>query len=118
GGRIGVLIEVNCETDFVARNESFQELVRDLAMHVAAAQPLYLDRASVPMEAVEAEREILRAQALAEGKKPEIVEKMIEGRLNKFFERVCLEEQPFIKDPDQTVGELVRHASGTIGEKI
>lgn len=117
-GRLGVLVEVNCETDFVAKNQDFKAFVHDIAMHIAAANPQYLTREAVPAEVVEKERETLAAQARAEGKPEAIVEKMVEGRLGKFFESVCLEEQPFVKDPDITVGELVKSTIARIGENI
>lgn len=119
GGRIGVLIEVNCETDFVARTEPFRALVRDLAMQVAAASPRFIRREEVPAAEVEKEREILRARALEEGKPAHIVDKIVEGRLEKqFFTQACLEEQPFIKNPDQTVGDLLKETIARLGENI
>lgn len=119
GGRIGVLIEVNCETDFVARTEPFRALVRDLAMQVAAASPRFVRREEVPAAEVEKEREILRARALEEGKPAHIVDKVVEGRLEKqFFTQACLEEQPFIKNPDQTVGDLLKETIARLGENI
>ncbi|GIW44791.1 MAG: elongation factor Ts [Candidatus Binatia bacterium] len=118
GGKIGVLIEVNCETDFVARTDEFQELVRDLAMQVAAASPRWVRREEVPAEVIEAERNIYRAQAAGSGKPPQVVEKIVEGKLEKFFADFCLLEQPFIKDPDRTVGQLVTEAIARIGENI
>src|SRR5437870_8841698 len=111
GGKVGVLVEVNCETDFVARSEEFQQLVKDIAMHVAAAEPRYVSRDEVTPEMLEKERDIARAQAKNDPKnanKPEqVIEKIVEGRLNKFYEEVVLLDQPFIKDPAKTVGELV-----------
>ena len=118
GGRIGVLVEVNCETDFVAKNEAFRSFVHDIAMHIAAANPLYVRREDVPQELIDKEREILKSQALQEGKPEAIVEKMVEGRLNKYYQSICLEEQPFIKDPDLTVGDLLKQTIATIGENI
>lgn len=118
GGKIGVLIEVNCETDFAARNEEFQILVKDLAMQVAASCPAYIRREDVPQAVVEKERSILAAQPDVVGKPPQAQEKMVEGRLNKFFAQSCLMEQPFIKDPKITVQELVSQKSGKIGERI
>ena len=118
GGRVGVLIEVNCETDFVARTREFQELVRNLAMQVAAAGAEYVRREDVPAERVAREREILAAQ-LAEEKKPaNILEKIVEGRLNKFFSEICLLEQPYIKDDKITVGSLVQEATAKTGENV
>jgi elongation factor Ts len=117
-GRIGVLVEVNCETDFVAKNETFRTLVHDIAMQIAAAKPAYVRREDVPEEVVAREREILAAQARGEGKPPHIVEKIVAGRLEKFFQEACLLEQPFIRDPDRTVGELLAEAIARIGENI
>lgn len=117
-GRIGVLIEVNCETDFVARTEAFRELVHDLALQVAAANPTCVRRSEVPAEEVEQEREILKNQALQEGKPEGVVEKIVQGRLDKFFQRVCLEEQAFIRDPDLTVGDLVKGKIAELGENL
>ena len=117
GGKIGVLVEINCETDFVARNERFKDLVRDVAMHVAAMSPQYLDRAAVPAEvAVEVKAEL--EKTVPPGKPPEIVEKIVSGKLNKWYEEHTLLEQPFVKDDAQTVGELVNAVSGVLGEKI
>lgn len=118
GGRIGVLLEVNCETDFVAKTDEFHALARDIAMQIAAANPSYVRREEVPAEVLEHEREILRAQALNEGKPANIVEKMIGGRIEKFYKENCLMEQPFIKDPDKTVTDLVNEKIAKIGEKI
>ena len=118
GGKIGVLVEVNCETDFVGRNSDFRAFVRDIAMHIAASNPQYISREEVPAEVIEKEKEILRTQALNEGKPEKVVEKIVEGRINKFFEEVCLLEQPFVKDPDKTVAQLVSEKISTIGENI
>jgi len=117
GGKIGVLVEINCETDFVARNERFKELVRDVAMHVAAMSPQYLDRESVPADVVDGVKAELEKTVPA-GKPPEIVEKILGGKLNKWFEEHTLLEQPFVKDDAQTVGELVKSVSGVLGERI
>jgi elongation factor Ts len=117
-GRIGVLVEVNCETDFVAKTDEFKELVKDIAMQVAAAKPEYVAREEVPVAAVEHEKEVLKAQALNEGKPEHIVEKMIQGRIDKYFKEICLLEQPFIKDPDKTVQQLVTEKIAKIGENI
>lgn len=117
-GKIGVLLEVNCETDFVARNEEFQTLCHDIAMQVAAAKPEFVSREEVPEEEIEKEKAILRAQALNEGKPEKIVEKMVEGRLEKYFQEVCLLEQPFIKDQDVTVQDIVKEAIAKLGENI
>ena len=118
GGRIGVLLEVNCETDFVARNEVFHSFVKDVAMHIAASNPLYISKEEVPAEDIEKEKAVLKAQALNEGKPEKIVDKMVEGRISKFYENYCLLEQPFVKDPDKTVGEILNGLIATIGEKI
>lgn len=118
GGKIGVLIEVNCETDFVAKTDEFKQLARDLAMHIAAQNPTYVSKEQIPAEVVEKEREILRAQALNEGKPEKIVDKMVEGRIEKFFSEVCLLNQPFVRDADVTVGELITSKIASIGENI
>src|SRR5438093_2962860 len=122
GGRVGVLVEVNCETDFAARSDEFQQLVKDIAMHVAAAEPRYVSRDEVTPETLDKEREIARAQARNDPKnanKPEqVIEKIVEGRLNKFYEEVVLLDQPFIKDPAKTVGELVTEKIAKTGEKV
>jgi len=118
GGKIGVLVEVNCETDFVGKNSEFREFVRDIAMHIAASNPQYVSREEVPAEVIEKEKEILRAQALNEGKPEKIVEKMVEGRINKFYEENCLLEQAFVKDPDKTIAQLVSEKIASIGENI
>ena len=117
-GRIGVLIEVNCETDFVAATDDFRQLVHELAMQVAATAPQYVRREDVPAEVVERERELLRRQAEAEGKPAHIVDRIVEGRLDKFFSQVCLEEQPYIRDDSITVGELIKQAIAKLGENI
>jgi len=118
GGRIGVLVEVNCETDFVAKTEEFRSFVRDIAMQIAAMNPKYVKRDEVPEDVVNKEREILRTQALNEGKPEHIVEKIVEGRLEKYFKEICLLEQPFIKDGDKTVEQLVKEKIARIGENI
>ncbi len=118
GGRIGVLVEVNCETDFVAKTEDFQNLVRDIAMHIAAARPEYVGRQEVPADVVNREKEIFRATALNEGKPEHIVDKIIEGRIEKFYKEICLLEQPFVKDPDVTIQELLTAKVAKIGENI
>ncbi len=118
GGRVGVLLEVNCETDFVARNEVFHSFVKDVAMHIAATNPLYISKEDVPAEDIEKEKAVLKAQALNEGKPEKIVDKMVEGRISKFYENYCLLEQPFVKDPEKTVGEILNGLIATIGEKI
>jgi translation elongation factor Ts len=117
-GRVGVLLEVNIETDFAAKNAEFRALVRDIALQIAASKPLYIRKEDVPQEEVEKEKEILKAQALNEGKPEKIVEKMVEGRIEKFYKEICLLEQPFIKDPDKTVQQLVTERIAAIGENI
>lgn len=118
GGRIGVLVEVNCETDFVAKSADFQNLVKDIAMHIAAANPKYVSEAEVDPAELESEKEILRVQALNEGKPAAIVDKMIEGRIKKFYEDVCLLNQHFVKNLDLTIKDLLTEATLKIGEKI
>lgn len=118
GGKIGVLIEINCETDFVARTEDFQAMVKDLAMQVAAASPLYLSVEDVPEEALVREKEVLLEQARESGKPENVLEKIVEGRLKKYYEEVCLLEQKFIKDTDLTVQEVVKNAIAKLGENI
>src|SRR2546423_4867911 len=122
GGKVGVLVEVNCETDFVARSEEFQQLVKDIAMHVAAAEPRYVSRDEVTPEMLEKERDIARAQAKNDPKnanKPEqVIEKIVEGRLNKFYEEVVLLDQPFVKDPAKTVNELLTEKVAKTGERV
>ena len=118
GGKIGVLVEVNCETDFVAKTPVFRQLVKDIAMQIAAANPLYLEPADVPAEVLEKEKEILRAQALNEGKPEKIIDKMVEGRLQKYYKEFCLLEQAFVKDPEKTIRDLVNGKIAEIGEKI
>ena len=118
GSRLGVLLEVNCETDFVARTDDFQEFAKDIAMHIAASQPLAVDREGVPADAVERERAIFLEQAKNEGKPEHIAEKIVEGRMEKFYQENCLMEQVFVKNPDQTIGELVTEITAKIGEKI
>lgn len=118
GGRIGVLIEVNSETDFVAKNEGFRIFVRDMAMQVAASSPLYVTREQVDTELIEKEKEIYRAQAKNEGKPEKIIEKMVEGRIEKFYKEICLLEQPFIKDTDKTVKDVLTDLIARMGENI
>lgn len=117
-GRIGVLVEVNCETDFVAKTDQFKEFAKDIAMQIAAASPRYVRREEVPAEELEKEREILKVQALNEGKPAHIVDKMVEGRIGKYYEEYCLLEQTFIKDPDKTVTALLNEKISKIGENI
>lgn len=118
GGKIGVLVEVNCETDFVAKSEDFQLLVKDIAMHIAAANPKYVQETEVPTAELESEKEILKVQALNEGKPANIVERMIEGRIKKYYEDVCLLNQPFVKDSSKTIKDILTEATLKIGEKI
>ena len=118
GGKIGVLVEVNCETDFVAKSDKFQALVKDIAMQIAAAKPLYVSEAEVPAEELEKEKEILTAQAKNEGKPEAIIAKMVEGRLKKYYADFCLLDQPFVKDSDKTVQQIINEAILSIGEKI
>jgi elongation factor Ts len=118
GGKLGVLVEVNCETDFVARTPEFQEFVKDISMQVAAANPLFVRRAEVPLDTLDKEKEIFRNQALAEGKPEHIVDKIVEGRINKYYAEVCLYEQAYIKDTEQTVENFVKTAIATIKENI
>jgi elongation factor Ts len=122
GGKVGVLVEVNCETDFVARGEEFQQLVKDVAMHIAASEPRYASREEVPADIIDKEKEILRDQLKNDPKnanKPaEVLDKIIEGRINKFYEENVLVDQPFVKDPAKTIGELVTEKIASTGEKI
>jgi elongation factor Ts len=118
GGRLGVLVEVNCETDFVARTDDFQELVRDLAMQVAASNPLYVAREQVPAEVVAKEQYILEEQAKASGRPAQVIAKIVEGRLEKYFQDVCLLEQPFIKDQAISVSDVIKGKIAKIGENI
>ena len=118
GGKIGVMVEVNCETDFVAKTDDFQLFSKDIAMHIAASSPLYIRREDVPPEALEREKGIYRAQAL-DAKKPEkIIDKIVEGKLEKFYGEACLLEQPFVKDPDITIQDLLNGFIGKVGEKV
>jgi elongation factor Ts len=116
--RVGVLLEVNCETDFVARNETFRTMVHDIAMHIAALNPLYVSEDDISEEVLQKEREINRARALEEGKPEKVVDKIVEGRMKKFFEEVCLLNQPFVKDDDITVEGLVQKTIAAVGENI
>lgn len=118
GGKIGVLVEVNCETDFVARTDEFKELARDLAMHIAASAPRYLSKDEVPQSELEKERQIIEQEVAASGKPAEHADKIIEGKLNKFLEEICLLDQPFVKDPSITVGELTKSKIAKLGENI
>jgi len=118
GGKIGVLVEVNCETDFVAKSDAFKELVKDIAMQIAAQKPEFVSQADVPADRVEKEKEILTAQAKNEGKPDAVAAKIVEGRIKKFYKEICLLDQPFVKDQDKTVNDLINEAIGKIGEKI
>jgi len=118
GGKIGVLVEINCETDFAARSADFQELIKGLAMHVAAAAPRFLHREDVPEDVLAEEREIAREQALKSGKPEKVLDRIVEGKIDKFYAENVLLEQAFVKDPEKTVGQLVTDAVGRIGENI
>ena len=118
GGKIGVLLEVNCETDFVAKTDAFKDLCHDLTLQIAASNPLFVSKEDVPTANLDKEREILRAQALNEGKPEKIVDRMVEGRIEKYYKEVCLLEQPFVKNPDITVQTLVNETALASGEKI
>lgn len=118
GGRIGVLVEVNCETDFVAKTDQFQSFVRDIAMQIAASNPLYLSSEEVPQDTIDKEKEILRIQAINEGKPEKIVNNMVEGRIKKYFKEVCLLDQPFVKDPDKSIADYVKEQIAALGENI
>ena len=118
GGKIGVIVEVNCESDFVARTEDFQELLKDIAMHIAATDPRYIRKEDVTEEDLNREKEIYRAQTAAMGKPANVVEKIVEGKMGKFYEEVCLLEQPFIKEQSQTIKDLIAQKVGKLGENI
>ncbi len=118
GGKIGVLLEINCETDFVARNEEFQKLSREIAMQIAAANPQYINSEDVPDSVIEKEKEVMKAQVIEEGKKPEIAEKIVEGKIKKFYEEICLLEQAYIREPKTKISDLVQNAIAKIGENI
>lgn len=118
GGTVGVLVEINCETDFVARTDEFQDLVKDIAMHIAAANPLYVSTDEVPQEAIEKEKEIYREQLKKEGKPEEIIEKILTGKVQKYYEDVCLLEQAFIKEEKKKIKELIQEKIAKIGENI
>lgn len=118
GGKIGVMIELNCETDFVARTDEFQELCRDVAMHIAAVDPKFVSREEVTTDHLDKEREIFREQAIADGKPENIVDRIVEGKIGKYYSECVLLEQPFVKDPDKTIGDLVTERVATIGENI
>ncbi len=118
GGKIGVMVELNCETDFVARTSEFQHLAHDVAMHIAASDPRFIRKEEVTPDILEKEKEIYRAQAQASGKPEKVVERIVEGKMEKFYEEVCLLEQHFIKDPAQTVGQVIASCIGKLGENI
>lgn len=118
GGRIGVLIEVNCETDFVAKTDAFRSLVKDLAMQVAASRPQYVSREEIPAKVLEQERAIYAAAARNEGKPEQVINKIVDGRMEKFYKDVCLLEQPFVKDPDRSIKDIITEAIATMGENI
>jgi elongation factor Ts len=118
GSQLGVLVEVNCESDFVARTEDFRELVHDIAMHIAAADPKFISKENVPDSALEKEREIQRGRALFEGKNEKVVDRVVEGRMSKYYEEVCLLEQPFVKEATLTVGQLIKTRIAKLGENI
>jgi elongation factor Ts len=118
GGKIGVLVEVNCETDFVARTDDFQALVKDIAMHIAAADPRFLHRDEVTSQVLDSEREIFRQQAIDAGKPANVVDRIVDGKIEKYYSEQVLLEQPFVKNPDLTVGELIAETVGKIGENI
>jgi elongation factor Ts len=118
GGKIGVLVEVNCESDFVARTDDFQNLAREIAMHIAAASPQYVRREDIPADIIERERSIYRSQMEGQNKPPAVIDKIIEGKLGGFYEQVCLLDQPSVRDPKVTVGQLVQQAIAKMGENI
>jgi len=117
-GRIGVLVEVNCETDFVARTDDFKALARELALHIAASNPLYVSQEDVPAEVIEKEREIYKEQAAGSGKSDEVIDRMIDGKLVKFYEEVCLLDQPYVKDPEKKISQLIADSTAKMGEKV
>ena len=118
GGKVGVIVEVNCETDFVAKTDEFQFFVKDIAMHIAALNPLYVRREDVSQDVIDKERSIYKTQALESGKPEKVVEKMVDGKVEKFFQEICLLEQSFVKDPDRTVKELLTATIAKLGENI
>jgi elongation factor Ts len=118
GGQLGVMVEINCESDFVARTDDFQELVHDIAMHIAAADPKFIRKEDVTQDVLDKEKDIQRARALAEGKPEKMVDKIIEGRMNKFYEEICLLEQPFVKEATLTVGQLIKTKIAKLGENM
>ena len=118
GGKIGVLVEINCETDFAQKSEQFNQLVKDVAMHIAAANPKYVNASEVPASVLEHEKEILKKQAMEEGKPAAIAEKMMEGRIKKYYQDYCLMDQPFVKDGSKTIADVVNETIAFVGEKI
>lgn len=118
GGKIGVLVEVNCETDFVARTENFQSLAREIAMHIAAASPVYVRREDIPADVLEKEKEIYRAQFAGQNKPPQVIEKIVEGKLESYYAQVCLLDQPFVRDQNVTIKQLIAEAAAKTGENI
>lgn len=118
GGKIGVLVEVNCETDFVARTGEFQELARNLAMHIAAEHPRFLRQEDVPDDVIEKEKEVYRALAIKEGRPEKVLDRIVEGRLKKFYSEACLVDQPYVRDDQKTVGDLTKEAIAQLGENI
>ncbi|MBN1953525.1 MAG: translation elongation factor Ts [Anaerolineae bacterium] len=118
GNRVGVMLEVNCETDFVARTDEFRALAHDLVLHIAFAAPQYLARQDVPAAVLDAEKQVFRAQALEEGKPEHIIEKIVEGKVEKFYQTVCLMEQPFVKDEERMVEEIVKDYTAKLGERV
>lgn len=118
GSKLGVLVEVNCESDFVARTDDFQKLVKDVAMQIAAADPQYITRAAVPVDVVEKERQIQRDRALQEGKPERVLDKIVDGRMGKFYEEIVLLDQPFVKEPSTTVGDMIQAAIARLGENM
>jgi len=118
GGKIGVLVEVNCESDFVARTDDFQSLTREIAMHIAAASPLYVRREEVPGDVLDKERGIYRGQMEGQNKPPAVIEKIVDGKLNSFYEQVCLMDQPSVRDPKVTIGQIIQQAIAKMGENI
>ena len=118
GSKIGVLVQVNCESDFVARNDDFKTMVRNIAMHIAAASPLYLQREDIPQNVLEQEKSIYKNQAINEGKPEKILDKIVQGRLEKYYQQACLLEQPYVKDPDKSVQDYINEHIAIIGENI
>lgn len=118
GGKIGVLVEVNCESDFVARTDDFQNLAREIAMHIAAASPQYVRREDVPADVLDREKSIYRAQMEGQNKPPQVIEKIVEGKIGSFYEQVCLVDQPSIRDPKTTVGQAIQAAIAKLGENV